>query len=849
MKQDTAICAPCPYYRRGYVEGKGNPEARLMFIGEAPGVDEAFRSHHPFTGPAGKELDRWLHGIHISREEVWITNVVKCNPPENEDPQPEVMKRCSHYLEQELEMVNPEVIVTLGAIALRRLRPLSLDMVWGIPQSIEGDTWIFPLHHPALGLHNTRMLPMISEGFKRLGLWLNGNEVWSKDEGMTRYQTAKEFGVWSREWENYASIAVDTETTWDSKPLYIQLCGKEHFAQLEKCEDKEQMKWTKLILENPDLLIILHNAMFDLEVLHQVDIHPPHVVDTMVMAYLLGDLPLGLKPLAYRLAGMEMKSYRSVIGSRGDSKAKAYLETVEALQWPNPEHILEFKEDGSPHVKKPQNIGRKVARALRDHAMEPLDLHKRWYDMEGTEIVEKELGPMPDADLRDVEESIALIYACRDADATRRIYPILKHRIQGEGLQGVLDMDMGVIPMVLSMMHNGITVNLKTLGEVGDFYERRMEHHERELEKLLGYKVNPRSSDQMAAMLVQQDIPGKRKVGKSGKQSTGVKVLEPLRADYPVVCEALEWKKYATLKSVFVDTIPKYVGPDGKVHTTIKITRTITGRLATENPNLMAMPVRTPEGLLLRNVFEASEGYVLVSLDYSQIEMRVEACRAMDEAMLNIFRKGLDIHSETASRMFHLPIEALDSMKHRYPAKRIGFGILYGISPQGLVDQMEVGGAMGWTVESCEALITSWLASYPGIAAQMDEDRAQARRLGYMVDMWGRRRLIPEVYSSSKKIVEEGLRYAINQPVQSGAQGVIKTAMRKLWYEVLLKLPKDTVRMLLQTHDDLLAEIKEKEVEWLTGVIQGTMETAVKLVVPTPVDPKMGLVWGKMSKV
>ena len=572
----------------------------------------------------------------------------------------------------------------------------------------------------------------------------------------------------------------------------------------------------------------------------------------MVMAYLLGDLPQGLKALAYRLCGMEMKSYEEVIGGRGQEKAKEYLEIVSLLEWPDPEHVLEFK-DGEPHVKKPQNIGRKVGRALTEWwdkggVAGPINLQARWGKMEGTEVVEKALGPMPQADLRDVPEEESLYYACRDSDATYRVYPILKRRIEEEGLSEVLEMDMGAIPMVLEMQRTGIKVDLGAMSEVNALLTQKMAAEESEIRKLLGYHILPSSPKQIAEMLDREGITVRHRRGKSGQQSTSKEILEPLRLEYPVLGHILDWGGYETLRSTFTEVLPTKVGEDGRIHPTIKVTRTATGRLAMEDPNLQNIPVRNEEGRMIRDAFIAEDGYVLCSFDYSAIEMRMAAHCSQDHTMLDIFREGRDIHSETAARMFGIPVSQVDELKHRYPAKRVGFGVLYGISGMGLAIQMDMAGAKGWTDAGCSDLIDSWFRVYRGVWGFMEECKAHARRYGWVSDMFGRRRLVPEVRSTSKKIVEEGLRYAMNQPIQSGAQGVIKLAMGKIWREVLPFIEPGVVRCLLQIHDDLLFEVKESEVGWVIPLIQGTMESAVKLSIPTPVDPKVGYRWGSMKK-
>ena len=857
MRQDPMICAPCPYFKRGYVPGVGQSDASIMFVGEAPGMDESFRSHKPFTGHAGKEFDRFLKGIGIDREDCFITNLVKCNPTDNEDPKPEVIERCSYYLKKEIQLVAPEVLVVQGAVALNYFRPgEDISKVWGIPQRVDWNApdptpnpqWLFPLYHPALGLHQTRMLPMIEQGFKRLGLWLDGNPVWKEDEVQYDYRQGVFRDVYPT-CDTAAALGVDTETTWDGKPLYVQVSWKEGMSVLINCKDEIDIILLRGCLESGEAITILHNAMFDLEVLHKLDIHPARVVDTMVMAYLLGDLPQGLKTLAYRLAGMEMHSYGEVLGDWGQLKAKGYMEvaTGSFFEWPDPEQLLEFK-DGLPHVKKPQNITKKIRRALNDYEKDTtLDLQARWRKMEGRDVVEKEMGPMPQADLRDIPEGEALTYACRDADATRRIYPVLKRRIKDEGMWGVLEMDMGIFPMLLAMSMNGITVDLEMIAVLGDTFQRKMDSLSHIIEGEVGYSINPGSSQQVAAMMDKEGITGKVKRGKSGAQSTGVEILEPLRQEYPVIGRVLDWRQAETLKSMFTDTLPGLVHSDGKVHTTFKTTRTITGRLATENPNLMAFPTRTEEGRMIRDAFEASPGYTLLSFDYEQIELRILAIASGDEAMLNAFLSGADLHTSTAAEMFMIPVEKVDKDKHRRPAKTVNFGIPYGITAMGLFATMQKEGATGWTEASCQDLIDRWFAVRLKVRDFMDEQKAHARRYGYVVDMFGRRRLTPEVHSSSKKIVEEGLRYAMNQPIQSGAQGVIKLAMGRIWTEMQEEIKGDIMRPLLQIHDDLLFECRDEDVPWIVPVIQGIMESTVQLTIPTPVSPKAGKRWGSME--
>ena len=1111
------------------MEGEGPITSRVLFLGEAPGQHESFKSHRPFTGKSGELFTKLLKDSGIDRDQYRITNTVRCNPPDNRDPSPEEIAQCSWYLDRELEEQHPSVIVAVGRIALQRWLPTAtMEMVWGIPQTIiyypdDPAVTIFSIYHPASGLHNSRMLPVIHKGIAMLGDYLNhGHTEWRADTITPHYQRIEDC-LLDSEWFHASGIGVDTEDKWGGTPLYVQLSMKAGEAVLVDSE----FETTKDIMEKGEALIILHNAPHDLDRLHQLDIHPARVVDTMVMAYLLGDLPQGLKPLAYRLCGMNMVSYQEVIGGRGQDKAGEYLELAAIMEWPSPDPVLEFNGDQCK-VRKPQNIVKKINRALKDtESGKDVDLQERWRKMEGREVVEAVLGEMPGADLRDVDPQTAITYSCRDADATRRIYPILKHRIKDEGLERVLEMDMGVVPMIMAMQRNGFRVDLGKIHALGSEFQIEMDGIEQEIAAMIGYRVNPGSSQQVAAMMEQEKIVGNKGRQKAG--STSVEVLEPLRIKYPVIGKILDWRQAETLKSMFTDTIPLLVKADGCVHSDIQITRTITGRLATKNPNLMAFPTRTKKGKAIREAFIASDGYVLASWDYclvgsthiitsrgeipikdirpgdgvlsvgesedyhpplhfntvlkaakipvsdpwlyeigledgscvrctgdhqwrryrggwvktvdlryrdrlshvrtsyagkyptwyigsnrnyqykhtlvakwrmgpvprgmecdhrdgdnqnwkvdnlqfilsghnhsqggrrywravkggkrsdiarlthlrvglrkrrsyigkgnpnwgkrrgeerrcanpscgrvfyrppsrkaqycsahcyhthklnhkvawvvkvkkedvyqitverdhnyvlanglvsknSQIEMRMAAHCSQDPIMSQVFMDDLDIHSETASRMFHLPIDQLDSMKHRYPAKRIGFGILYGISAVGLLAQMEVARAEGWTEISCQELIDSWLRVYQGVAVMMNNNKAYARRHGEIRDMFGRRRLVPEVWSSDKRVIEEGLRYAINAPIQMGAQGVIKTAMANLWRELAEEIQMGIIRPIIQIHDDLVFEIKEGAVDWVVPLVESIMATAVTLSIPTPVEPKTGPSWGSLTK-
>jgi DNA polymerase-1 len=378
---------------------------------------------------------------------------------------------------------------------------------------------------------------------------------------------------------------------------------------------------------------------------------------------------------------------------------------------------------------------------------------------------------------------------------------------------------------------------------------------QREIQELVGKEmggkaVNPGSSQQISVLLYHklqlQNKGGTHRAKKGGgTRSTANEVLKRYVDLHPVVQKIIDWRGYQKPKSTYVDAIPKLAKEDGRIHTNLRITRVATGRLSSAKPNLMAQPVRSEEGRRIRDCYVAPAGCVLVSGDYSAIEMKTVASVSEDLKMLNIFWTGGDIHSQTAADMFGIPLEEVDSLKHRYPAKRIGFGILYMITAQGLQRELAADG-IHWTVQECEEKIHSWFKIYSGVAAYMKANGEFAKRYGYVVDMWGRRRYIPGIRSQNKWVRLEAERQAGNAPIQMGAQGIIKEAMGRL-VPVYKELG---IKPLLQIHDDILWEMPESIVDEAIPIINKIMCSSVPpgFLAPVSVDFKVGKRWGSMEK-
>ena len=348
-----------------------------------------------------------------------------------------------------------------------------------------------------------------------------------------------------------------------------------------------------------------------------------------------------------------------------------------------------------------------------------------------------------------------------------------------------------------------------------------------------GCEFNINSPKQLGEVLFEKlQLPGGKKT-KTG-YSTNADVLEGLQAESPVVHDILEYRTLAKLKSTYCDGLTRVVGADGRIHSSFNQTETRTGRISSTEPNLQNIPVRTDAGRELRRYFRAADGCTLIDADYSQIELRVLAHVADDEAMIDAFRTGQDIHRMTASQVFHLPPELITPIL-RSRAKAVNFGIVYGIGAFSLAKDIHVSRA------EAGQYIRDYLAHYTGVDAYMTRVVAQARTDGYAQDLFGRRRYLPELASSNFNLRSFGERVARNMPIQGAAADIIKIAMIRV--RDRLRAEGLRARLILQVHDELIVEAPESEAVRAADILKEEMEHAVALRVPMTVDIHMGKTW------
>jgi len=431
----------------------------------------------------------------------------------------------------------------------------------------------------------------------------------------------------------------------------------------------------------------------------------------------------------------------------------------------------------------------------------------------------------------------ALDYAAEDADVTARFHHLLKPRLATEKMAGVYeDIERPLAQVIAGMEMNGIKVDPVILKTMSNDFGKKLVELEADIQKMAGTQFNVGSPKQIGEVLFDQmGLPGGSKT-KTGQWSTDVGVLEDLaRQGHEIVKKILEWRGLSKLKSTYTDALQEQINPKTKrVHTSFSMAGTSTGRLASSDPNLQNIPIRTEEGRKIREAFIAEEGHVLLSVDYSQVELRLAAEMANVKALKQAFRDGKDIHAITASEVFGVPLEQV-TPEIRRQAKAVNFGIIYGISGWGLASQLNI------SPGEASAFIKRYLTAFSEIQDYMERTKDEARKYGYVKTLLGRKCYIPNINSPNQGWRAGAERQAINAPLQGTAADIMKKAMIKI--PPALKAAGLNAKMLLQVHDELIFEVPEGELEETSKLVRSIMENVVKLDVPLIAEAGSGKSW------
>ena len=437
-------------------------------------------------------------------------------------------------------------------------------------------------------------------------------------------------------------------------------------------------------------------------------------------------------------------------------------------------------------------------------------------------------------------------YACADAEIPLRLEKLLTERLKKNDLYEVFKkIEMPLVPVLIAMEYTGIAVDRQYFSDFSKELSGRIGEITSAIYQMVGHPINLNSTQQLSEALFQTlglTPPDSSNKTKSGHYSTAASVLEAMKDQHEVISLLLEYREISKLVSTYLDAIPKQINPNtGRVHTSFNQTGSVTGRLASSDPNLQNIPTRTALGHRVRNGFVAEEGNLLLSVDYSQIELRIVAHMAHDEGMLDAFKARQDIHATTAAAIYDVPINEVTKDQRRH-AKAINFGLIYGMSAFGLTRTTNL------TLAEAENFVKAYFTKFPGVKKYLDGIRKQAAEDGYVETLLGRKRYFPQLKNpSTPQVRSRAEREAINAPIQGTAADILKIAMIQMPEAIADAGLK--AKMLLQVHDELLLECPETEIEITVNLVKQVMENAFTISIPLETDAAWGKNWGVLKEL
>jgi DNA polymerase I len=438
--------------------------------------------------------------------------------------------------------------------------------------------------------------------------------------------------------------------------------------------------------------------------------------------------------------------------------------------------------------------------------------------------------------IADLPIEAAIDYAGERADLALQLAPILRSRLDAEQLTGVYDtLERPLIPVLVDIERAGVKIDVPSLAAQAQRIEQELSRRSTRIYEIGGGEFNINSPKQLAEVLFDRlQLPVLKRTGTSRAPSTAAEVLDELALSHEIPRLIVDWRELMKLKGTYIDALPQLVNPStGRVHTSFNQAVAATGRLSSSDPNLQNIPIKTALGREIRSAFIAEPGFVLISADYSQIELRVLAHMAGDETLIEAFRRGDDIHDQTAAKVFG-PDSTLDKHQQRATAKMINYALLYGKTAFTLAKDIAV------TPQAAQAIIDAYFAGFPRVRAFIDRTLEEGRTTGIVRTMFGRRRLVPELNSRDFQRRSAAEREAVNMPIQGTAADILKRAMIDV-HDALLPYPD--ARMILTVHDELLFEVPKERADEMSALVQEKMQEAVQLSVPLTVDIGIGENW------
>ena len=439
--------------------------------------------------------------------------------------------------------------------------------------------------------------------------------------------------------------------------------------------------------------------------------------------------------------------------------------------------------------------------------------------------------------MRDISPTLVCDYACEDADVTLKLKNILQKELKKEGVENLFyNIEMPLVPVLAYMERNGARIDTAALKETSVLFGKRLAEIEEHIYSLAGEPFNIASPKQVGDILFGKiKIVDKPKKTKTGQYVTSEEVLAQLQNRHPIVKEILQYRGLKKLLSTYIDALPELVNPrTGKIHTSYNQTVTATGRLSSSNPNLQNIPIRDEDGKEVRKAFVPDDGCLFLSVDYSQIELRIMAHLSGDSNMIEDFRSGYDIHAATAAKVYKKPIGEVTKDERR-KAKVANFGIIYGISVFGLAERMNV------DRREAKELIENYFATYSGVQEYIEKCKQEAKANGYVETIFHRKRYLPDINSHNAVVRGYAERNAVNAPIQGSAADIIKVAMINIYRRMKEEGVRST--MILQVHDELNFNIIPEEKDKMLSIVVEEMQNAFPMSVPLIADHGWGTNW------
>ena len=439
--------------------------------------------------------------------------------------------------------------------------------------------------------------------------------------------------------------------------------------------------------------------------------------------------------------------------------------------------------------------------------------------------------------MRDVSPALVCDYACEDADVTLKLKNILQDELKKEGIEELFyNIEMPLVPVLAYMERNGARIDTTALKDTSVLFSKRLADIEEQIYSLAGEPFNIASPKQVGDILFGKlKIVDKPKKTKTGQFVTSEEVLAQLQHRHPIVKNILQYRGLKKLLSTYIDALPEIVNPrTGKIHTSYNQTVTATGRLSSSNPNLQNIPIRDEDGKEVRKAFVPDDGCLFLSVDYSQIELRIMAHLSGDKNMIDDFRSGYDIHAATAAKVYKKPIDEVTKDERR-KAKVANFGIIYGISVFGLAERMNV------DRREAKELIENYFATYSGVQQYIENCKQEAKAKGFVETIYRRKRYLPDINSHNAVVRGYAERNAVNAPIQGSAADIIKVAMINIYRRFKAESLKST--MILQVHDELNFNVFPDEKDIVLAIVENEMQNAIALSVPLIADYGWGSNW------